>query len=506
MVKMVKMVKEGRASMRSHLIICAATMGLVLGFAASGEATTYTFTKIAETSSAPNGFSALNIPSLSDNGTAAFSARLNSTLIGIFIGEGTTTPNPIVDTSGPSSNFGFSFTILGSPSINNTGMVAFWARLNDGSNGIFTSDGTTAMTIAGPFTSLSASSPSINDAGAVAFQANLNIFTGSGGSTTTIADTSGRFSSLNFPSITNTGTVAFQAFLDAGGSGIFMGDGTTTTTVVASGTFTALSFPFANNGGTVTFLGFLNGGGSGIFSSNGGTLTSIADTSGPFTFFGTPSINDAGVVAFQAFISTGAGIFSGPDPIADRVIAVGDPLDGSTVAGLAFSREGLNGAGQVAFFVSLADGRQGVFLADPGDGGDPMPTPDPVPLPVPSPDPDLDPVNVTIDIKPNSMNLGSKGTTPVVIFSTDTFDATTVDPTTVQLEGSEVRKRGNGASMASYSDFNGDGRLDLMVHVETEYLQQPTSATETDQIDLTLTGKTWLGATITGSDSVRIVP
>jgi hypothetical protein len=302
--------------------------------------------------------------------------------------------------------------------------------------------------------------------------------------------------------------VAFQAFLDAGGSGIFMGDGTTTTTVVASGTFTALIFPFTNNGGTVTFLGFLNGGGSGIFSSNGGTLTSIADTSGPFTLFSTPSINDAGVVAFQAFISTGAGIFSGPDPIADKVIATGDPLDGSTVAGLAFSREGLNGAGQVAFFASLADGRQGVFLADPGDGGDPMPTPDPVPSPAPVPSPSSVPYKVEIDIKPNSMNLGSKGTTPVVIFSTDTFDVTTVNPTTVQLEGSEVRMKGNGASMYSYSDFNGDGRLDLMVHVETEYLhlQQPASATETDQIHLTLTGTTYDGTIITGSDSVRIVP
>ena len=503
------MVKKVKGRIRSRLIICAAAMGLVLGFAARGDAATYTYTKIAETSSAPNGFSALNIPSLSDNGTAAFSARLNSTLIGIFIGDGTTTANPIVDTSGPSSNFGFSFTILGSPSINNTGMVAFWARLNDGSNRFFTSDGATATTIAGPFTSFG-TNPSINDAGTVAFLANIGVFTGSGGSTTTIADTSGRFSFLSFPSITNTGTVAFQAFLDAGGSGIFMSDGTTTTTVVdSSSTFSALIFPVTNNGGTVTFLGFVNGGGSGIFTSNGGTLTSIADTSGPFTLFSTPSINDAGVVAFQAFISTGAGIFSGPDPIADKVIATGDPLDGSTVAGLAFSREGLNGAGQVAFFASLADGRQGVFLADPGDGGDPMPTPDPAPLPNPAPssDPPLE-IKVSIDIKPNSMNLGSKGTTPVVIFGTDTFDVKTVNPTTVQLEGSEVRKKGNGVSMASYSDFNGDGWLDLMVHVETEYLlQQPTSATETDQIYLTLTGKTWLGeATITGSDSVRIVP
>jgi len=501
------MVKKGKGRIRSRLIICAAAMGLVLGFAASGEATTYTFTKIAETSSAQNGFSALNIPSLSDNGTAAFSARLNSTLIGIFIGDGTTTANPIVDTSGPSSNFGFSFTILGSPSINNTGMVAFWARLNDGSNGIFRSDGTAATTIPdtiGPFSSFDPS-PSINDAGMVAFRSNIGVFTGSGGSTTTIADTSDRFSSLSFPSIANTGTVAFGG-RDADGSGIFMGDGTTTTTVVASGTFTALSFPVTNNGGTVTFLGFLNGGGSGIFSSNGGTLTSIADTSGPFTFFGTPSINDAGVVAFQAFISTGAGIFSGPDPIADRVIAVGDPLDGSTVAGLAFSREGLNGAGQVAFFASLADGRQGVFLADPGDGGDPMPTPDPAPLPNPAPssDPPSE-IEVSIDIKPggdmNSVNPTSNGVVRVAILGAANFDALNVNPESVNLSGAHVKQKGNGM-MAWYKDVNGDGYLDLVVHVETEYIGLTESDTEA-----VLTGYTYDGMTmIRGSDSVNVVP
>ena len=499
------MAKKGKGRMRSHLIICAAAMGLVLGFAARGEAASYTFTKLEDTSGS---FLRFGFPSINDGGRVAFSAALdtdNNNIVdgsGIFTSDGTTTTT-IADNSSP-------FGLFGDPSFNDAGAVAFWATLDAGGNGIFTSDGTTTTTIAdtsGPLGSFG-TNPSVNDAGAVAFQAGLNIFTGSGGSTTTIADTSGPFSSLNFPSITNTGTVAFHAFLDAGGSGIFMSDGTTTTTVVdSSSTFSALSFPVTNNGGTVTFLGF-DAGGSGVFTSNGGTLTSIADTSGPFTLFGTPSINDAGVVAFQAFISTGAGIFSGPDPIADKVIATGDPLDGSTVAGLAFSREGLNGAGQVAFFASLADRRQGVFLADPGDGGDPMPTPDPVPSPAPVPSPSSVPsdTKVKIDIKPNSMNLGSKGTTPVVIFGTDTFDATTVDPTTVQLEGSEVRMKGNGDSMASYSDFNGDGRLDLMVHVETEYLQQPTSATETDQIDLTLTGKTWDGATITGSDSVRIVP
>mgnify|MGYP001607101170 CR=1 FL=1 len=74
-------------------------------------------------------------------------------------------------------------------------------------------------------------------------------------------------------------------------------------------------------------------------------------------------------------------------------------------------------------------------------------------------------LSVQIDIKPgnfpNSINLGSSGTVPVAIFSTATFDATTVNPTTVTLAGATVKLKGNGTSMASNQDVNGDGRLDL---------------------------------------------
>jgi len=65
-----------------------------------------------------------------------------------------------------------------------------------------------------------------------------------------------------------------------------------------------------------------------------------------------------------------AGIFTGGDPVADRVIAVGDALDGSTVSGfdpLSFASS-LNNAGQIAFLVRLADGRTAVYRADPKTG------------------------------------------------------------------------------------------------------------------------------------------
>jgi hypothetical protein len=67
------------------------------------------------------------------------------------------------------------------------------------------------------------------------------------------------------------------------------------------------------------------------------------------------------------------GIFTGGDPVADRVIAVDDALDGSTVARfevLAFD-SALSNRGQLAFIVTLADGRTGVYRADPHRLGGP---------------------------------------------------------------------------------------------------------------------------------------
>jgi hypothetical protein len=114
-------------------------------------------------------------------------------------------------------------------------------------------------------------------------------------------------------------------------------------------------------------------------------------------------------------------------------------------------------------------------------------------------------IEVDIDIKPgsdpNSINLGSKGTIPVAILSTEDFDATTVDPETVELAGATVGTKGKSDRlMASIEDVNGDGRLDLVVHIETEELASIPGDTEA-----ILTGLTYGGTPIEGSDSIRIV-
>jgi len=109
-----------------------------------------------------------------------------------------------------------------------------------------------------------------------------------------------------------------------------------------------------------------------------------------------------------------------------------------------------------------------------------------------------------IDIKPgsfpNSINLGSTGVVPVAILTTPTFDAATVDPSTVTLAQAPISLKGKGKPQASLEDVDLDGDLDLIVQLETEALQ----LTATDETAI-LEGRTVDGNFIIGFDLIRVV-
>ena len=64
--------------------------------------------------------------------------------------------------------------------------------------------------------------------------------------------------------------------------------------------------------------------------------------------------------------AAGEGLYVGePGSIDKRVIGFGDPLDGSTFQTGFLWEESLNNQGQIAFWAHLADGRQGVYRANP---------------------------------------------------------------------------------------------------------------------------------------------
>jgi len=108
---------------------------------------------------------------------------------------------------------------------------------------------------------------------------------------------------------------------------------------------------------------------------------------------------------------------------------------------------------------------------------------------------------IAVDIKPgspvNSVNPRSKGKIPVAILTTADFDATSVDPATVTFGPA-------GAAIAHahghVSDVDSDGDLDLLLHFKT----QETGIACGDTI-ARLTGATWSGDPIEGSDSIVTV-
>jgi len=95
-------------------------------------------------------------------------------------------------------------------------------------------------------------------------------------------------------------------------------------------------------------------------------------TSSSFFSIGTSSINDRNdnIVAFMANQSNPQdaqykkGIFIGHDANKDKVIGIGDALDGSTVTDLAMDRGSLNKDNEITFWAKLANGFEGIFRAN----------------------------------------------------------------------------------------------------------------------------------------------
>jgi hypothetical protein len=366
----------------------AITLGAMLSDAQAQATPQYTFTKVAdsvEDGFDPNSFgcAAINSP-----GDIAFKAGHLApdgfnTIDGIYRANADGTLTTIAEDPKRFQTIGFN------PSINDSGQVSFAARLDGGNKpdteAILRGDGKKLTTIASTADEFAffGFDTSINNSGEVAFKAELDngdegLFSGSGnkksGVTTHYLNSTdisldgqpARFvGDDSRPSINNLGDIAFEESIQPNfDSGIFVGREGTFQTIAAPDPDVFVEKPVLSDTGTVAFeRSFFDEATqefvTEIVTGSGDTLTTVADTRGEFAFFGfrPPSLNNQGEVAFLATLDDGTttGIFVGPDPVEDRVIATGDTLDGETVTSLTFCEEGLNDSGQLAFTAFFED-------------------------------------------------------------------------------------------------------------------------------------------------------
>ena len=167
-------------------------------------------------------------------------------------------------------------------------------------------------------------------------------------------------------SLNELGQIAFESGLaDRPVSGIFLSnpDGTFRTIADNSGAFASVSDPSLNLLGRVAFIGSrFDGDFNQIFSINtsrGGPVTTVAQTSpGGYSSFREPSLNDLGAVVFTADVqpdpevfTTVQGVFTGPDPIGDKVLRGGDLYESVPVTSVVSCSEALNNRGQIVMTV-----------------------------------------------------------------------------------------------------------------------------------------------------------
>jgi hypothetical protein len=106
-----------------------------------------------------------------------------------------------------------------------------------------------------------------------------------------------------------------------------------------------------------------------------------------------------------------------------------------------------------------------------------------------------------IDIKPgssaNTITPNSKGVIPVAILTTATFDATTINPLSVEFGPSGATEaHGQG----HIEDVNQDGEPDLVLHFRTQ-----DTGIQCGDTSASLTGQTVGGEPIEGSDAIKTV-
>ena len=362
-------------------------------------------------------FDSFTAPVLNESGVVAFwGANVNTVGQAIYTGSGgTLTTIAVAATTGQTFNsFPTAISLSDTGAVALEALIGINPVTSDGiykgSGGSLTTIATTAQTApgnGGTFSTFQA--PMLNNVGATAFTATTTtgqgIYTSLGSTQIAVATTStvapgigGNFTSFSNPALNDNNTVAFKGS-SSGGTGIFTGAGGTLSTIATTatlapgltGNFTLFSEPSLNNAGMVAFAGRASLSGAsawGMFSATGGTVQAVAVTGqaaptigGTFSnFAGTspfnkkpPALNNFGAIAFLGTSNNGKiGLFLGDTQQLITAAYTGQIIAGSTITGLTFTagsdRGGaaqFNDNGQVTYLAALANGTTSVQLFTP---------------------------------------------------------------------------------------------------------------------------------------------
>jgi hypothetical protein len=306
-------------------------------------------TVIADTRSVPdspsfcdNGITLIpSDPSINDLGEVAFQGNLRRLSTredcgtpeqrerrqGVFLGKGGPLTT-IAHTINPPGGDFISEFLVADQSANTFGRVAFVPELEDGDQGLYVGSRTGAiqkrfLRSEGRFFGPS-SRVSLNEVGQIAFRDNLQ-------------------PSFDHGIFLSNPNGTFRTLVDGIASELAAGD--PSLNIFGRGAFEGSKFV-----DDVQILG--------IFTSRGGPVTTVADSTGPYSSFREPSLNDLGKVVFTAdldeFSPEGRqvqGVFTGSNPVTDKVLSAGDLYEGVTVSSVVTCSEALNNFGQIAMTV-----------------------------------------------------------------------------------------------------------------------------------------------------------
>jgi len=321
-------------------------------------------TPIAETSDRFREF-APYVPSIDSWGRVAFQASLTTGGSGIFLeSEGSVTDLAL--TGDLVADF------RSHPDLSDDGSWCAYADLRSGEEAVVLGHAGHVASIAGTrssFDRIGPLGPTMNNDRVVAFRAEAGsgpgIFKADGGSIVALADSHRIAAFHGLPVINRSGRVVFRADLKSGAQVIIADDeGVQATIAETSSVFAELGrFPCLNDAGTVAFSATLQDGGGGVFLASGGEVMHAVDTASGFESVRGALLDDAGGVLF--FATPPGGLLGIYDAAAHRVFSIGDELFGSVVTDFALNPVSINGAGQFALRLRLANQQELIVRADP---------------------------------------------------------------------------------------------------------------------------------------------